>query len=351
MKKYSIALACCFLLIYLLQACLNQQKPQASTSSEYQFKDKLSDYAFFKGNLVDLIPNEHLINYDLSSALFTDYAIKDRYIVLPTGKKMKFINNEELDFPDSTMIIKNFSYRNQEDQIIRIETRLMFKDPADHQWKVMNYLWNEQQTDALKHIRGASLPISLKDDQGKMHQTNYMVPNTNDCKRCHIRDSKLIPIGPKARNMNYTRTGQKQNQLAKLAEDGHLSNLPDLQSVEVLPNWIDKANYSLEQRARAYLDINCAHCHRTGGDAFNTGLFLSYNEADTVRLGYYKGPVSAGSGAGGLDYDLVPGHPDKSILYYRMNSTEPGTAMPELARTLIHQEGVDLIKSWIKELK
>lgn len=337
------------LLLLGLWACQQPQKKQPSHAA-FEFKEKLSDYGFFKGKLAELNPNEHLISYDLSSALFSDYAIKDRFIVLPEGTKMSFVNNEELDFPDSTIIIKNFAYRNSQDQKIMIETRLLVKDPADHNWKVMNYLWDEEQQDAKKFIRGVVLPISLKDDQGVLHKTNYMVPNTNDCKRCHIKDSKLVPIGPKARNMNYTRAGHAENQLLQLAKEGHLANLPDLSEVQALPNWLDKANFNINQRARAYLDINCSHCHRRGGDAYNTGLFLEYTEADTVRLGYYKGPVSAGSGAGGLDYDLVPGSPEQSILYYRMHSTEPGTAMPELARSMIHTEGVDLIKEWIKQL-
>lgn len=338
------------LLVFMIQACQNQGKKQQNTNTEFQFKEKLSDYGFFKGKLSELNPNPELISYDLSSALFSDYAIKDRFIVLPEGSKIKYVGNEELEFPDSTIIIKNFAYRNSNDEKIMIETRLLVKDPSDHNWKVMNYLWDEKQDDAVKFIRGVVLPISLKDDKGKLHKTNYMVPNTNDCKRCHIQDSKLLPIGPKARNMNLTRAGQTENQLVWLAKEGYLENLPDLQQVQALPNWLDKANFSLDQRARAYLDINCSHCHRRGGDAFNTGLFLEYTETDTVRLGYHKGPVSAGAGAGGLDFDLVPGSPDKSILYYRMNSTEPGTAMPELARSMIHTEGVELIKDWIKHL-
>lgn len=346
-----LKISCCFLLlIFLIQSCQNQSKKQQQVDKSFQFKEKLSDYGFFTGKLSELNPSPELISYDLSSALFSDYAIKDRFIVLPEGQKMKFVNNEELDFPDSTIIIKNFAYRNEKDEKVHIETRLLVKDPLDHNWKVMNYLWDDEQKDAVKFIRGVVLPISLKDDHGKMHKTNYMVPNTNDCKRCHIKDSKLIPIGPKARNMNYTRAGHSENQLTWLANNGHLENLPDLKQVEVLPNWLDKANFNINQRARAYLDINCSHCHRRGGDAFNTGLFLEYNESDTVRLGYHKGPVSAGAGAGGLNYDLVPGVPEQSILYYRMNSAEPGTAMPELARSIVHREGVELIKDWIKQL-
>jgi hypothetical protein len=83
----------------------------------------------------------------------------------------------------------------------------------------------------------------------------------------------------------------------------------------------------------------------------NTGLFLEYQQNDPSFLGVLKSPVSAGGGAGGLNYDIVPGDAAQSILAYRMNSTEPGTAMPELARTIIHKEAVSLIVDWINKMK
>ena len=232
-----------------------------------------------------------------------------------------------------------------------IETRLLVKDPFDKQWKVMDYLWNKEQTDAAKHITGARLPITLLDEEGNKISTVYQVPNTNDCKRCHVNNDVLTPIGPKARNLNFVLADEPENQLTKWVSLGKLSGLPDLKKVDQLPDWKDSKHFTKEQRARAYLDINCAHCHIKGGDAYNTGLFLEYEQTEKDHLGIMKSPVSAGNGAGGLNYDIVPGDAAHSILAFRMNSTEPGTAMPELARTVIHKEAVKLIIDWINEMK
>ncbi|ETZ20516.1 SO2930 family diheme c-type cytochrome [Pedobacter sp. V48] len=332
------------------QGCKNKTG-QAVQNSGFVFKERLSDYGFFKNKLKDLDPNEGVLHYDISTALFTDYAVKDRFIVLPKGTAMKYTAAGALDFPDSTIIVKNFAYTNVYHQKIIIETRLLVKDPTDKNWKVMNYLWNKEQTEAIKHITGAKVPITLLDNDGNKVFTNYQVPNTNDCKRCHIKNDVLIPIGPKARNLNITLAGQSTNQLKTWAAKGVLRGLPDTGAVAQLPNWADANHYSLEQRARAYLDINCAHCHTKGGDAYNTGLFLEYEQTNPNHLGIRKAPVSAGGGAGGLDYDIIPGDASHSILAYRMNSTEPGTAMPELARTLPHKEGIKLIREWINSLK
>jgi uncharacterized repeat protein (TIGR03806 family) len=341
----------CFICwIAATQSC--QQRPApAAPAGPFQFKAKLSDYGFFTGALKELLPRKGVLNYELSTPLFTDYSVKDRFIVLPEGKAMHYTPHGALDFPDSTFIVKNFAYTNPARQKIMIETRILFRDPADHEWRVMNYLWNKEQQDAEKWILGKKIPITFVDDSGQEQTTVYQMPNTNDCKRCHINNSILTPIGPKARNLNFTRSGQTRNQLQQWAANGLLTGLPAIDSVAQLPNWKDSVHFTVNQRARAYLDVNCAHCHTQGGDAYNTGLFLEYEQTGADHLGILKSPVSAGGGAGGLDFDVIPGDALHSILAYRMNSVEPGTAMPELARTVIHKEGVVLIKQWINEMK
>jgi uncharacterized repeat protein (TIGR03806 family) len=327
---------------FLICACLCFGCRQPQQPAAFSFREKLSDYGFFTGALKELTPRAGILPYELGTPLFTDYAVKDRFIVLPAGKAMQYRDSGAIDFPDSTFIIKNFAYTDTLGRKVMIETRLLFKDPADAQWKVMNYLWNSGQTEAEKWITGKRIPVTLLNDERKPVATVYQVPNTNDCKRCHSNNGTLLPIGPKVRNLHYN------HQLTQWAAGGALQGLPG--TVQPLPVWTDSLHYNLEQRARAYLDVNCAHCHTKGGDADNTGLFLEYEQQQAAHLGFLKGPVSAGNGAGGLDFDIVPGNAAHSILVHRMNSTEPGTAMPELARTLIHKEGVALITAWVNSL-
>lgn len=324
--------------------CVQACQQQVSQLGPFEFLDKLSSYGFFVGETKNLQPAARVLHYTLNTPLFTDYALKDRFIVVPANKEMQYKDSGVLDFPDSTFIIKNFAYRNEAGAKVMIETRLLFKDPQSHEWKVMNYIWDDKQSDATKLIVGKKVPIKFLDDDNQLQQTVYQVPNTNDCKRCHINNSDIQPIGPKVRNMHIG------DQLRKWATAGYLKGLPAEEQIPTLPNWQDSAKYTLAERARAYLDVNCAHCHTQTGDAFNTGLFLEYDQHDKNKLGFMKNPVSAGAGAGGMDFDIVPGHAHQSILAYRMNSVEPGTAMPELARTVIHKEGVQLIVEWINSL-
>ena len=102
-------------------------------------------------------------------------------------------------------------------------------------------------------------------------------------------------------------------------------------------------------RAHAYLDINCGHCHNRRGPADTSGLALDASETSRVALGLCKSPIAAGRGTGDRRFAIVPGQPDESITVYRMGSTEPGSMMPELGRSLAHDAGVELIRRWIAE--
>ena len=114
--------------------------------------------------------------------------------------------------------------------------------------------------------------------------------------------------------------------------------------------WDDPAHYTVDQRARAYLEVNCAHCHDADGSASTSGLFLWASEADPLRYGVCKEPLSAGGGVGARQFDIVPGDPDASVLWFRMASVQPGLAMPQISRDVVDKEAVALVRDWITAL-
>ena len=114
-------------------------------------------------------------------------------------------------------------------------------------------------------------------------------------------------------------------------------------------DWKDVA-LPINDRARAYLDINCSHCHNRDGAADTSGLYLTQDIALGEASGRCKLPIAAGGGTGNLPFDIVPGHPDDSVLVYRLGSTDPGAMMPELGRSLRHDEGVALVREWIQNM-
>ncbi|KEO90900.1 hypothetical protein EH31_07635 [Erythrobacter longus] len=296
------------------------------------FPRVLAEYAFFQdGGARE--PSDRVHAYELNTPLFSDGAEKLRYIYVPEGAKLDADGDGLLQFPVGSAIIKTFAFGEGEDQRY-IETRVLLHR-ADG-WLALPYRWNEEQTEARLALAGGRVPITTPSGE----KISYRIPNKNQCKACHSVDGEVIPIGPKARNLSA-------EWLSEMHDSGRLDAVPE--GANALPKWSD-ASASTDRRARAYLDVNCAHCHRPGGGASNSGLDLSWEQTDAFAIGINKPPVAAGRGAGGLLVSIEPGKPDKSILVHRMNSDEPGVAMPELGRSTIDHEAVKLMRDWIAEM-
>ncbi len=317
---------------------------------------KLSEYQFFIEDIQDLKPNEGVMPYDLITPLFSDYAEKARFVWIPTGNKAKVVNiNESFEFPIGSVIIKNFYYYNDAGDPKKgrqlIETRLLVNRKDG--WDGLTYVWDDQQDEAYLKIAGDIRKVDWINDQGESINTTFIIPNKNQCKGCHEYKKELQPIGPKVRYLNriYNYQDGPMNQLEKWQQLGYLESIyQDPGALPRVASWNDK-NALLDDRALAYLEVNCGTCHQENGPAYISGLFLTTLSEDLNHLGICKSPVSAGSGSGGHKYDIVPGEADASILVYRMESLNPGEMMPELGRSMVHKEGVALIRDWIASME
>jgi uncharacterized repeat protein (TIGR03806 family) len=306
----------------------------------------LSTYNFFEGNVADLIPNSEagVLPYDLNMPLFSDYASKKRFIYVPDGVSISFDTTGTLDLPEGSVLIKHFYYEDANGVEDYVETRLLIR--RSDGWYPETYEWNDEQTDATRTVVGGARTIFAYVD-GQMQTVSYQIPNQNQCKNCHANNGKIEPIGPVIQNLNkdYAYANGTSNQLDRWIADGILSS-PSLSNI---PDWpgMDHPTASLNSKARAYLAVNCASCHRLEGSAANSGFYLEYYNTDSLSLGFWKTPVAAGSGSGGLQYVIKPGAADESILLYRMISDQVDERMPEIGRSVSHTEGIQLIRDWI----
>lgn len=342
-----------------LQSC-DKDVEEAKTPDGIDFSQvpykNLSEYGFFAGKISDLLPSDRVLLYEPASSLFTDYAHKSRYIWMPEGVSAEIYLDDTtgvMNFPDKTIIIKNFYYpddfRNPEGKRRILETRLLVKD--NDEWVAYPYLWNEEQTDAVYKVTGGVFDVSWIDENGVTQNIEYVMPNKNQCKSCHNVNEKMMPIGVKAMHLNNELNygEETMNQLEMWTKMGYLSNFLGADKHASMVNYHDK-DAPLDRRAMAYLDINCAHCHNANGPASTSGLFLSYFETNPTKLGIFKTPIAAGFGAGSFKFDIHPGKGDESIMTHRMASNEVGAAMPEIGRVMTHVEGVQLIKDWINSM-
>ena len=293
----------------------------------------LSEYGFFE-DLGAQRPVPSVVPYRLNTPLYSDGAEKLRFVYRAAGTQIAAQGEGLLDIPVGGALIKTFAFGEGADRRL-IETRVLLH--REDSWVALPYLWNADQTDAALALAGARVEVATRE-----HGTiSYRVPNKNQCKECHGLNGDVVPIGPKARNLS-------REWLAGMVEAGHLDALP--QGADRLPVWEHREDAALADTARGYLDVNCAHCHRPGATASNSGLDLRWEQSDPAALGIAKRPVAPGRGAGGHLYDIAPGAPDQSILAYRMASNEPGVAMPELGKSTVDEEGLHTVRAWIASM-
>lgn len=293
-----------------------------------EFKVNLSELNLFEGDLNQLIITEKAFEYNINTTLFSDYAHKQRIIALPTGTSLEFNGDGLPIFPENTVIAKTFYYNVDERDLALgktiIETRLLIK--INGVWETGNYAWNEAQTDAILDYEGSTLPITWIDTEGNANPTSYKIPSNTDCFTCHSNNDNILPIGPKLRSMNFNVNGV--NQIEQFISNQQLTGVTSSSSVRSLPNWEDPS-LTLETRARAYMDINCAHCHIPGGTcADQSTLNLAFET--TIE-----------------DTDILN---QTALMDYRISFYLDGISMPYIGASMRHTEGLDLVQSYLNTL-
>jgi uncharacterized repeat protein (TIGR03806 family) len=315
---------------------------------------KLSDYGFFHGNGATQQPNAGVVPFEVNAPLFSDFATKHRFIVLPADgqAKITYSDTEKWVFPTGTIIVKTFSFlHDMRDPSLGerlIETRLLVNGATG--WTPYVYRWNDEQTEATLFAVGARVNVSWIDEDGVTQSNEYRVPNTNQCLDCHGGVGKTNIIGLRTRQQNrlHDYGAGPENQIDHMVALGMFDGpVPPAAGRETLPNPYDAGSGTLETRARAWLEANCSHCHQAGGAAGSTNLYLLSTETTPINLGVCRVPNAAGEGSGGRQFDIVPGMPDASVMTFRIASTVPGIKMPEEPILLVDQKGVDLITQWI----
>ncbi len=365
----------------LILAACGTDKVKGPTFFADSNPQQLSEWHMLKLNGNTLSLSDRVMPYDLNTPLFSDYAHKLRTVWIPPGKSAKYKPHDTFDLPVGSVITKTFYYQlpsgadRQSGQVLRnsdnteallkqggiklrsvhlVETRILVHRKEG--WVALPYVWNDDQSDAVLKRTGDIKQLQLVREDHSAQPFDYVVPNANQCAGCHATNAEtraIRPIGIKARHLNkdFTYTGGTMNQLAAWTRQSMLSGVPsDTAQVPRNALWGD-VSFSIDQRARSYLDINCSHCHNLHGAADTSGLLLEPDSPTGPSLGLCKLPIAAGTGTGGRRFDIVPGYPSQSIFSYRIGSTKPSEMMPEMGRATVHDEGLKLIDDWIAQLR
>ena len=361
-KKYIFLLIpLIFVLTYLI-SCSKEEGyvsiPETTVSVNLELVPyaKLSDYHFFKDDLKNHIPAIGVLPYEPASSLFSDYAHKMRFVWLPKNTQATYNGDDNVfEFPVGSVLIKTFYYDNVQPNNTRkiIETRLLIRKTDG--WNAYDYIWNDEQSEAnLDTVeQGVFVPIEWKEN-GITKTTTYKIPSQTECITCHkinpnqtTGGEMTIPIGPKPQNLNtnYNYDTGIQNQIEKWKNVGYLGNdVPT--NIYSTVNWLDTSK-TLEQRAKSYIDINCAHCHRTGGHCDYVNMRLNYSNTNQNTYGVCMVPLFYVENGPFVINGSNAGH---SEMIKRIETDQEDLMMPIIGRTLIHTEGVQLITDWINSL-
>jgi parallel beta-helix repeat protein len=348
-------------------------------------------------------PNGGGVPFALNTKLFSDYAVKYRVLYLPQGTQAMYKDaatngvNATIVFPTGTIIAKTFSFANEgAGTEVPMETRLLIRrvnSKGAVRWDGVPYIWstNGSGQRVAKLSMGGGTAAAAWDhtdvDSGIRHTgstTGYLIPHANQCLSCHSNEDKepgSSPIGPKLRFLNRAYrpestfvTGQGQhevlgkNQIKYWCDKGLLAGCPTdmgVDPVTQIATTLERAPVfnkpgdagfpadspqDIEARARAWLEVNCQHCHNVRGFAASTGYYLDSFRAVDTSYGICKHPTATGSeGSNGRTVDIQPGDALRSILEFRISpaATSPAARMPPLARSVVDVEGHALIKLWL----
>jgi uncharacterized repeat protein (TIGR03806 family) len=310
-------------------------------------------------NTPSMTPTNGLIPYVPITPLWSDGALKTRYLAVPNNggiitpnEQIAFAPTGSWTFPAGTVFVKTFELNTDTTNPNvrhRLETRLLVRDINGAVYGV-TYKWRADNSDADLLTGSLSENILITNATGMSTQTWYY-PSPADCLTCHTPVAHYV-LGVNSRQLNsglaYPATGVTDNQLRTLNRLGLFAPAFDEAGITNFEKLSSLTNFaaSLQERARSYLDANCAQCHQPGG----TGITFDgrYDTAlASQNITNYPASVSLG-------YDntkiIAPKDIWRSMIYQRMNTTNNLYKMPTLARNLIDTNAVQVFADWINSL-
>ncbi len=339
----------------------------AATDTSATFPRRLSETGLF-ANVAEHRPAAGVMPYSVNVESWADHTRAERFIAVPGTGQITVSDQGNWQFPDGSVVAKTISMEDLRSDAApdhsfetrRLETQLLHREAGS--WHAYTYLWNDAQTDAiLADADGASRILVTRDPSltGGLREQNYRFAARQECVLCHnpwveakttifgVQSASLLGVRAEQLNRDAAYEHGTQNQLEAFARLGLLNADPvALRKIAPLTNPHDEAA-DLNERARSYLHVNCAHCHQ-----FNAGGVATIILSRDVPLAQAK-LVDARPSQGTFGISdariIAPGDPYGSILLYRMSKLAGGR-MPRIGSHAVDDQGVRLIDAWIRQM-
>lgn len=301
-----------------------------------------------------------VIPYSIQAEPWMDGAKAERFVALPGTAKLGIhaTSNVQIgyikdtwSFPPDSVLMKTISLEmeaGRPESARRLETQILHFDVDT--WRAYNYIWNEDQTDAeLAPNQSTERPFIINDraaPSGKSQQTWYFASRT-ECLLCHTtRGGTVYGFNPPQLDRDHDYGPGRDNQLRTLSHIGLFQSLAKEPSRRIVSPYEETAN--LEERARAYLHVNCAHCHRRGGGG-TAAMDVQY-QLQLEKTNLLEARPTQGTFGIHAAQVLAAGDPFRSVLYYRMAKLGRGR-MPYIGSSVVDVRGLRLMHDWIGGLR
>jgi hypothetical protein len=312
-------------------------------AAKIPFPARLSETGLF-ASTASHAPAPGVVPYEVNAGLWSDGAFARRLLAVSEWQTVAPAETETAtswNLPDGTTIARTLELLASGGPR-RVETQLMYREHGA--WRFYTYAWNEAQTDAeLVKADGETRPVP------GVPNRSWRYAGRSECTICHTTQTNFtigLNLAQLNRDADFTPLGRRvENQILALADAGLIKPAPTKPAAE-LPRKVDPndVSASIEARARAWLDINCAHCHRTGGVGGRPGIqFLDSLPLDKTGLVNARPLVPL---LGADSRIITPGKPEQSELYHRI-TLPAGGRMPLIGSEQTDKAGTEIIRQWI----
>jgi len=308
--------------------------PSDEPSDVYaSWPQRLSESGLF-ASMEDRTPAPHLVPYEVNVPFWSDGAEKQRFFALPEGEAFGYRAGGSWEIPVGTTLVKTFRAQTGR-RLTYLETRVI--ERKQEGWEAATYVWNEDQTEAELAPEGRQFELWTRDSVKSWH-----APSASECASCHI-EANGFALGITTAQLHHASqlSDWVERGLLELAADASLDEAHALAAS-------DDAEAALGQRARAWLDVNCAMCHLPDGPG-NAAIDLRFG-TPLARTGLVDGEAAQGDfGLPGARL-LSPGEPASSVLLHRVRTRGDGR-MPNVASNEVDEQGAALIEQWIASME
>ena len=308
----------------------------------------------------NLVPAAGLIPYAPNTPLWSDGAVKSRWLAVPypggletPDQQISFAPTGSWSFPSGTVFVKHFAMvtdeTNPDAPLRRLETRLLVRDPYGAVYGV-TYKWRPDNSDADLLTSNLNETITITNASGTRTQTWYY-PSPSDCLKCHTPVANYV-LGLSTRQLNgrftYPASGVVDNQLRTLNHLGMFNPAFDEDGIINFAQMVAVTNpvATLENRFRSYIDANCGQCHQPSGPGPS---FDARYDTPLGNTSIIYGPVIASLGVDNA-HVVNPADIWRSMLYQHANSLAKGVKMPPLAHNLVDSNAMAVVAAWINSL-